>query len=407
MVPNQVRSARAVTTFAFVLTGAVSATWATRVPAVQQQLSLSPAALGLAVAGLEFGAVAGLPVGGALVARVGSRRGLLAGFAGYPTALLGVAHAPALAWLTLALAVFAAANSVVDVAVNVQGVELERRYGRPVLSSLHAGHSAGLLGGGVAGTAVAGVGVPVGAHLGVTAAVGLFLGLIATRWLVDEPVRRSGPAFARPSRSVLLLGMVAFCAFLLDGAAVQWSALHVRVAHGAPAWLAAAAFTAFALTLTIGRVAGDRVTARLGRSRTVRAGGLVAAAGGAVAVAAPHAWVAVAGWAVFGLGLATVAPVVLGAAADTGSNPAPVAITGVTTIGYLGSFTGPPLIGVVAGFATLSVALVVLVGVALLVALLAGPALGRLRPPAPEVAAGPGSACRRGWRPRAGRRRAG
>ncbi len=359
------------------LTGAVGAAWATRVPAVQQRLDLSPGALGVAIAGLELGAVIGLPVGGALVAALGSRHGLRVGFAVYPTALLGVANASSLAVLTAALAVMAAANSVVDVAMNVQGVELERRYGRPVLSSLHAGHSAGLLGGGLAGTAAAAAGVSLGVHLGVTAVLAVLFGLTATRRLVDEPVRRGRPTVARPSGPLLLLGLVAFCAFLLDGAAYQWSALHLRIAHDAAPGLAAAAFT---LTLTLGRVAGDRVIARLGRVRTVQAGGLVAAAGCVLALAGPGAAPSIAGWAVFGLGLATVAPVVLGAAADIDDTPAPVAIAGVTTVGYLGSFTGPPLIGVVAGVTTITTALAALVGVAILAALLARCAL---RQPAP------------------------
>lgn len=380
MVAIHLRRARAVNTVVFVIVGAVGAAWATRVPAVQQRLDLSPGELGLAVAGLELGAVLGLPLGGALVARLGSRLGVRAGVAVYPTALLGVANAPNLALLAAALAVMAAANSVVDVAMNVQGVELERRYGRPLLSSLHAGHSVGLLGGGLAGTAAAAADVSLGVRLGVTAVLGVLVGLAATGGFVDETVAGARPAMARPRGALLLLGLLAFCAFLLDGAAYQWSAVHLRLAHDATPGLAAAAFTAFTLTLTLGRLAGDRVVARLGRARTVRTGGLVAAAGCALALAAPGPLLGIAGWAVFGLGLATFAPVVLSAAAAAGDTPAPVAIAGVTTIGYLGSFTGPPLIGVVADATTITTALAALVGVAIIATLLARRALRQRRP---------------------------
>src|SRR5215218_5907249 len=133
----------------FVLTGFVSATWAARIPAIQDHLGLSSAALGLAVLGLEGGAVAGLPAGGALVARRGSRAVLRLGFAAYPPALVAVALAPALAALAAALAAMAFANSLVDVAMNVQGVELERRTSRSLLSRLHAGHAFGVLAGGL------------------------------------------------------------------------------------------------------------------------------------------------------------------------------------------------------------------------------------------------------------------
>src|SRR5687767_10282957 len=145
------RRARIAITAVFFITGATMAAWATRVPAIQDRLDLSPAALGLAILGLEAGAVIGLPAGGALVTRVGSRTGLAIGFALYPTALVAVAFAPGLVWLAAALGVMAAANSVVDVAMNAQGVEIERRYERPVLSSLHAGHSFGMVAGGLVG----------------------------------------------------------------------------------------------------------------------------------------------------------------------------------------------------------------------------------------------------------------
>src|SRR5215218_662625 len=148
-------SARAATFAVFAITGAVSATWAARIPAIQVRLGLSPGELAVAIAGLEAGAIAGLPPGAAVTARLGSRATLRAAFAAFPTALVALAAAPGLPALALGLAVFATANSVVDVAMNAQGVELERRLCRPALSSLHAGHPLGLVAGGLAGTAAA------------------------------------------------------------------------------------------------------------------------------------------------------------------------------------------------------------------------------------------------------------
>jgi MFS family permease len=190
----------------FFVTGFVVAAWATRIPAVQERLGLSPASFALAVLGLEGGALAGLPAGGALVARLGSRPCLRVGFALYPTALLGVALAPELGWLVAALAVMAAANSVVDVAMNAQGVELERRYRRPILSGLHAAHPLGMLAGGLGGTAAAAAGLTVLPHFALAATSGLLAGLAATRRLVSEPRQPRQPLLARPGGQVLLLG---------------------------------------------------------------------------------------------------------------------------------------------------------------------------------------------------------
>ena len=369
------RAARIATTAVFFLTGATMAAWSTRVPAIQERLDLSAGGLAIAILGLEGGAVVGLPAGGALVTRLGSRTGLALGFAGFPSSLFAVGLAPSLPALTAALGVMAAANSVVDVAMNAQGVELERRYRRPVLSGLHAGHSFGMVAGGLAGIAAAGLDIAPAAHLGAMAAVGVAAGIGATHWLVDEPGERDGPVLVRPNRPLALLGAIAFCAFLLDGAAYNWSAVHLRIERDAAPALAAAAFTVFALALAVGRLPGDRLVARFGRARVVQGSAVVTGAGVAVAIAAGSPLGSLAGWAISGLGAAAIAPTVLGAAAGVRGVPAPVAIAAVTTVGYLGSFTGPPLIGAVAEAADLSTALTLLVLVSGAAALLARPAL--------------------------------
>ncbi|GIJ73497.1 MFS transporter [Virgisporangium ochraceum] len=373
----ELRTARIGTTAAFLLTGAVMAAWSTRIPAVQDRLHLTPSGLSVAILGLEGGAVIGLPVGGALVARFGSRRCLRVALILYALALAGPAVAGSLTLLALALGIFAAACSVVDVAMNAQGVELERRYGRPVLSSMHAGHSGGLLVGGVVGTGAAAAGVSPVAHFAAVGVAAAVAAALVTRPLVDEPRRPRGPALARPGRGLALLGVVAFCGFVLDGTAYNWTAVHLRTAHDAAPGVAALAFTVVALAQIVGRLAGDRLALRWGRARLVRVAGGTAALGAALAILSPGAFPALAGWAVFGLGLAVIAPVVFSATPGASDAPAPVAIAAVTTVGYLGSFTGPPLIGVVAGATSLPRAMWLLVAVAVVVSALAGPALHR------------------------------
>jgi Major Facilitator Superfamily len=304
------RRARAATTVVFFATGFVVAAWATRIPAVQERLALSPGTFAVAVLGLEGGALAGLPAGGALVARLGSRASLRLAFLVYPAALPAVA----------------------DLAV-----------------------------------------LP---HFVLAGGAGLLAGVAATRWLVDEPRRSRRRLLARPSGRLLLLGAVAFCAFLLDGAASNWSAAHLHGERGASPALAAAGFSAFTAAVALGRLAGDRLVDRFGRVRVVQASGLVAAAGGVTVAAAPTATLALAGWATLGAGLAAVAPAILGAVPAMATGPLPLAIAAVTTLGYLGSFTGPPLVGALAGATGLSAALWLLVAAAAVPVGLAGRALG-------------------------------
>jgi MFS family permease len=365
------RRARVATTLIFFLTGAVFAAWSTRLPAIKEGLQLSTGALGAAILGLEAGAIAGLPAGGALVARTGSRATLRGGFVGYPLGLVAVAFAGDAATLALALGAMALANSVVVVAMTAQGGELERRFERPLLGAMHAGHSLGLAAGALAGTLAAAAGVPVEQHFALTAAVGIAAGAAAAAALVDDRPGDGSRRFAWPRGPLALLGLVAFCAFLLDGTAYNWIAVQLRTERGAPPGLAAAAFMLYALTVAGGRLAGDRLVARFGRLRVVRASAVVAAAGCGVAVAVPGIVPALAGWALFGLGIAGIAPTVLGAAPGAAAVPPPVAIAAVTTVGYLGSFTGPPAIGALAGVTGLDAAIGVLAGAAALATLVA------------------------------------
>lgn len=408
MSPDQLRQSRAATAIAFCVTGAVFATWAARIPAVQERLHLTSGGLAIALVGIEAGAIVGLPAGGAVVARLGSARSLRLGFALYPPAMAFAALAPSLAWLTAGLAVMGSANSVIDVATNVHGVELERRSGHPLLSGLHSGHSFGVLGGGLAGTAAAMAGVPIAAHFGLVAAAGLVAGQAAALALLREPgqgsrtaptphaahaaPQRNAPSrtgLAAPNARLALLGVVACCAFFVEGGANDWSAVHLRTAHHATPALAAAGFTAFSLALACSRLISDRLVARHGRARVVTSAALVAAVGAGVVTLAPFAALALAGWAVLGAGIAAIAPTVLGVAPAASDAPPAHAIAAVTTVGYLGSFAGPPFIGALATLIGLSAALGALGAGSLAIALLAGRALRATvarRPTAPNCA---------------------
>jgi MFS family permease len=378
MLSARERSARRSTFVMFFVAGWLPAAWATRIPAIKTELGLSDGRLALAILGLEAGAILGLPTGAALVARTGSRRALPVGFVAFAPALLAVGIAGTLTWLAAALAVMALANSIVDVAMNAQGVELERRAQRPLLSGLHVGHPVGLVAGGVAGTVAAATDLPVAAHFAIAGVIGLGGALAASARLLAERSEGPQPAFARPSRKLLLLGILGFCAFALDGAAYNWSAVNLRTEHNASPALAACAFTAFAIALALGRTIGDRQVTRFGRMRVIQGCATVAATGAALVVLAPAATLAIAGWALFGLGLAAVAPTVLGAAPHTGEAAPATAIAAVTTIGYLGSFSGPPAVGALAQVTTLSTALIALVVFSAILGLLARPALRQL-----------------------------
>lgn len=380
------------TTAVFVMTGFVGASWAARLPATQERLHLSEGALALAVLGIEGGALLGLTAGGLLVGRRGSRASVRLGFAGYAVLLFPLALVPSLGTLTATLVIWAAANSVVDVAMNAAGVELEARIDGSLLSRLHAGQSGGLLAGGLVATGAAAGRIPLPLHFAGVAVVAVFVVLASSGRLPAHASGTGGRRLGIPDRHLLLLGSLAFCVFFVDGTVSNWVAVALRSEQHADAALAAAGYTGVTAAVAVVRFVGDRVLGRYRRSRVVRVSGVVAAIGAAAVVLAPAASVALVGWMIVGAGFALLAPAVVGAAPYVRAVSSPVAIASVTTLGYLGSFTGPPLIGALAGLGSLSGALGLLVVAALVVAVLARRAIPPTAEPGRRRSQSPGAA---------------
>jgi MFS family permease len=376
---------------AFLVNGAAIANWVPRVPAVKAALGTSDGPLGLALLGLGVGAAAALLAAGRVVARFGSRPVTRAAGIALCVALLGPGLAGNLPLLALSLAVFGAASGLMDVAMNAHGALVERLYGRPVMASLHGLWSVGGLVGAVTGGLAARAGWTPARHFAV-AAVCLGVLLVAgTRRLLPAsldvapagpsgatgPVPSGGLRGAEPpavvpwSRPLLLLGVVGFSSFFGEGAAHDWSAIYMHDVLGTSPGMAAAAFAAFSLAMAAVRFLGDRLSARLGPVRLVRASGLVAATGLGLGLLAHQPVAGVVGFALLGVGLACVVPVTFSAAGHLAGGLAGVAISRVAAISYLASFTGPPLIGLVADVVGLAVALAIPVALAGVVALCA------------------------------------
>jgi MFS family permease len=247
-------------------------------------------------------------------------------------------------------------------------VELEGQLRQPILSRLLAG---GLT---ATGAAAGHLHLPV--HFGAIAAMCGVAALVAARRLPARPPGRQMPILVRPEKRLMLLGAVAFCAFLIDGGASYWAAVDLRTEHHSSAAVAAAAYTLFTATMAFARLFGDRAQARFGRVRIVQYCSLTAAAGALLVVFAWTTAAAMIGWMIIGVGLAVLAPTVLGAAPSRATKTTPAAaIAAVTTLGYLGSFTGPPIVGGLASLIGLSAALGLLAAAGGIAALLAPVAL--------------------------------
>jgi hypothetical protein len=388
--PARLRRARLGTAVSFLLTGVVFGTWAARLPAIKQALELDAGGLAIAFMGLNAGAVMGLQLGGALVPRSGSRAALRVALPGYAVALAGPALAGDLATLTVALFTLAATNSVVDVAMNAHGVVVERGLGRAVMSSFHAMYSLGGTAGAALGALAAAAGLGRTPHFLLVAGAGVAVAVLATGVLLPSRADAAGPGarggsaivtalFGGWSGRTLVLGVLSFCLLLAEGSAYDWAAVYLRDGVGAAAGIAAGGVAAFSGAMTVGRLFGDRVAERLGPVTAFRAGALLAGAGFGTALLVGTPTAGLAGLGLFGAGLSLTFPLAISAAGRLDGTAA-VAVARVSTLGYLGAFAGPGLIGALAGPfglpAALAVPAVLVAGTALAAPAVA-PAAGR------------------------------
>ncbi|WP_330341211.1 MFS transporter [Streptomyces sp. NBC_00557] len=363
---GEVRRARYAVAAVFAVHGAVTGSFATRVPWIQDHASLGAGQLGFALAFTAFGASCSMPLAGRISHRFGSRTALRGLIALWTFSLVLPSLAPNLYTLCLAMFTYGASAGMADVAMNALGVEIERLLGRSIMSGLHGMWSAGALVGSAAGTLAAHLGSDARLHFALAAAVLTALGLTACSWVLDlQPAEdeEPPPRFALPPRSALLIGTVGFCAVFAEGASLDWSAVFLRDRLGSSAGLAAACTTGFMLTMAVARIAGDAVVNRFGAVRTVRAGGGLAVLGGLLIVGAGHEAVAMGGFALMGLGIAVVVPLCFAAAGHAGPHPSQ-AIAGVATITYTSGLIAPSLIGGVAQATSLVVSFCVVTALA-------------------------------------------
>ncbi|MYU02282.1 MULTISPECIES: MFS transporter [unclassified Streptomyces] len=347
---EQVKRARVAVAAVFAVHGAVTGSFATRVPWIQDHAGVSAGQLGLALAFPAIGASIAMPLAGRISHRFGARTALRGLLALWTLALILPALAPNLLTLCAALFVYGATAGMSDVAMNALGVEVENRLDKSIMSGLHGMWSVGALIGSAAGTVAAHVGADARLHHTLAALVLTALGLAACRGVLDlrgEPDEEPPPRFTLPPKSALVIGAVGFCAVFAEGASLDWSAVYLRDVLGSSDGVAAASTTAFALTMAVARLAGDRIVDRFGAVRTVRVGGALATAGGLLVVFSPSPAAAMGGFGLLGLGVAVVVPLAFAAAGRSGPNPSQ-AIAGVATITYTSSLIAPSAIGALA-----------------------------------------------------------
>ena len=341
----------------FFLAGICYSSWCSRIPDIQQRLHLDNAALGGVLLGLPVGLLTSLPLAGWLVARFGSRPIAITAALGYASALplLDLVAAP---WqLVTALVFFGMCGNLLNISMNTQAIGTEALYGRTIMASYHGLWSlAGFAGGGI-GTVFISLGWSPWQHfLIITALTVLTVGYMAGGLIPsDVGEGENRPIFARPDRSLINLGIIAFCSMICEGTMFEWSGVYFRNIVHPPKPLVAIGFTAFMSTMASGRFVGDWLTTKWGIRRILRISGSLTTAGLLVAIIFPSLLPALLGFLMVGAGVSSVVPLVYSAAGRSKVLSPGVAIAAVSTIGYLGFLFGPPFIGFIAQLSSLRV----------------------------------------------------
>lgn len=376
---------------AFLLNGAVFASFASRVPDIKATLGLSPGELGVTLLAASLGSVMGLPVSGSFVHRFGAARTLVGAALVQTAGLLTLGYAVSVAEsrpLAMVGLFFAGIGTgVYDVGMNFEGASVERLMGRSIMPHFHASFSAGTVAAALLGALLSRLEVPVFGHLAGALALLVPITLALVRRFLPRTAEvdpESGEATTRPSmghawfeRRTLLVGVVVFAAAFTEGVANDWLGVAMADGHGLANWLGVLAFAVFLTAMTAGRLLGTRLLDTRGRIPVLRAL-FVAAAVGCVLVVYGHPVVAFIGAAIWGVGASLGFPVGMSAASDEPERAA-ARLSVVSTIGYTAFIGGPPLLGFLGDHVGVLHSLLI-VGALALVALAVVPAVRPIGP---------------------------
>ena len=352
---GQARRARWAVAAMFMANGLVMGAWAPQIPLLMPRHSVTESVLGLLILVLGLGAVSAMLFAGKLIARFGGRRVLSVFSLALIPVLPMVVFSPNLWILALFMAVFGAMAGCMDVAMNAQAVEIERRLDRAIMSSSHGFWSLGGFFGGSAGSWII-------AHWGAEAQSIITAGVVAAIVFAAMPFllpgtaapvaaetpAQKGPRLFPKDFHVWLLGFLALFSMVPEGAVLDWAAIYLQKELGSDVFVSGLGFAFFAGAMAVMRFAGDSVRNRFGAVQTLRLSGFLGAAGLMGGALAPYDWVAIVSFALAGLGVANMVPILFSAAGNHPHLPSASAISIVTMVGYCGILVAPSSIGFLA-----------------------------------------------------------
>jgi len=359
---------------AFGAQGLLFATLLTHVPQFKREYHLGDGGITIMILVVSVIAGGGSVAAEQLAHRYSSRVTLQLGLAWIALSALGIASAPNRVSFLLAFGVYGLGLGAVDASTNMQAVAIQARYGRSILTSFHAGWSAGAILGAVYVAGSERIDLALGWSIAVPALLVLALAMVEGRLLLRaDRGQGSGPTQRTiPWRPVLLLGAAMICFYVTDAGAGSWATTYAHDVLKASDSLAPIAFAAYQATGLLSRLAGDHVVRRIGVEPTVRIGSVIGTVGLVLAIVAPGPALAIVGFGIAGIGLPVVAPLCFSACGRLAPGHADHVVARVNVFNYLGSIVGGVAVGGIGTASSLRYGFIVPAVLALTLLLLAG-----------------------------------
>lgn len=371
LTPNRIRLAVSLFYFG---QGIAFASWASRIPDIKQSLNLSDALLGSILLALPLGQLITMPISGKLVTRFGSRKILTVTAPLYVLALTNIGLATTAWQLAAFLFLFGVIGNMCNISVNTQGVEAEKLFTKPIMTSFHGAWSVAGFTGALIGLLMINLHISPNLHFWVVTILIWCNVFFNHKYLV--PGKGSGESskkglFVKPEGVLLQLGIIGFCSMAAEGAMFDWSGVYFKDIVKAPSSLVILGYASFMIMMAAGRFLGDAVILKLGRKRTIQFSGVIIFTGMFISVMFPFIIPATIGFMMVGLGVSSIVPTVYSVAGKNSKVSAGMALAMVSSVSYLGFLMGPPLIGYISALSNLRYSYFIIGCFGLLVAFLA------------------------------------
>jgi MFS family permease len=343
---SKIKTRVAVSIF-FFLSGFTFSTWASRIPDLQRLLQLNDAELGSLLILLPLGLMVTMPLAGYLLSRYSSRYIMLIGSIFYSLllCLLGLANT---VWqVGIILFLFGSSRNLFNISVNTQAVGVQDFYTKSIMATFHGIWSIAGFAGAAAAYFIIANDVSVALHFfSVSAVAFIVIAVTFKNTLVsDAHPHQKNPAFIFPDKPLIKLGIIAFCSMVCEGTISEWGSIYFGKEVHAPKNIVTIGYVVYLSAMTIGRFTGDWLVNKIGTKRLLQISGILILTGISIVILFPFIISATAGYLLIGFGVSCIMPLVFSTAGKISAMGHGPAITSVSTIGYLGFLSGPPLIG--------------------------------------------------------------